>query len=556
MNAAAIRHDTVLLFRQPLARNIIRFRILTASEDIAQCSIVCWKRSAPKKRFTFSLQIRAQDRQNAEWVVETVFPEEAHYIKYFFRLKDREGEEGFWSERGFTKEEPIEGFFELLQVNPTDVIAPVEWAVGAVYYQIFPERFARGDYLPKSHPLEKWDAEPTRENYLGGDLAGIRKNLPYLQKLGVDCLYLTPIFQGDFNHKYATTDYFAIDPDFGTEAQLKALVEEAHARGMRVVLDGVFNHAGVHFAPFRDLMQNGERSRFRDWFYPKRYPIAVDAACYECVGDYPYMPRLNTANSEVQGFILSVMRYWIRRTGIDGWRLDVADELDAGCVRYLRSRLRAEYPQALLLGETWGDAARMLNGNDQFDTVMNYLFRDAMVEYFARGAIDARELDCRLQRILMKYPQETALCLYNCLSSHDTARFLTEAKGETWRLKLAIAFQMLFPGSPALYYGEEIGMMGENDPGCRAGMQWQRQDKELLGWVTELIRLRHGHEAIRLGAYRTLLCDGPKQLFVFERAYQNDRVIAAFNAGDANQDFAAAAGSVTVPARAVKIIIP
>ena len=418
MNAAAIRHDAVLSFRQPLARNTIRFRILTASEDIAQCSIVCWKRSVPDKRFTFSLQIRAQDGQNAEWVVETVFPEEAHYIKYFFRLKDKEGGVGFYSERGFTEEEPSAGFFELLQVNQADVAAPPEWAVGAVYYQIFPERFARGDYLPKSHPLEKWDAEPTRENYLGGDLAGIRQKLPYLQRLGVDCLYLNPIFQGDFNHKYATTDYFAIDPDFGTEEELKVLVEDAHARGLRILLDGVFNHTGIHFAPFRDLLENGERSRFCDWFYPKRYPIAVEAACYECVGDYPYMPRLNTANHQVQGFILSVMRYWIRRAGIDGWRLDVADELDAGCVRYLRRQLRAEYPQALLLGETWGDAARMLNENDQFDTVMNYLFRDAMADYFARGAISEPELDHRLQRMLMKYPQETTLRLYNLSLIH------------------------------------------------------------------------------------------------------------------------------------------
>jgi len=556
MNAAAIRHDSVLLFRQPIARNIVRFRILTASEDITQCSIVCWKRTTPEKRFTFSLKIRAQDGQSDEWVVETVFPEEAHYIKYFFHLKDREGGEGFYSERGFTREEPFQGFFELLQVNAADVIAPPEWAMGAVYYQIFPERFARGDYLPKSHALENWNAEPTRENYLGGDLAGIRKRLPYLQRLGVDCLYLTPVFEGDFNHKYATTDYFAIDPDFGTEAELKALVEDAHARGLRILLDGVFNHTGVRFAPFRDLLENGERSRFRDWFYPKRYPIAIDAACYECVGDYPYMPRLNTANRQVQGFILAVMRYWIRRVGIDGWRLDVADELDADCVRYLRRELRAEYPQALLLGETWGDAARMLNENDQFDTVMNYLFRDAMADYFARGAIDARELDRRLQRLLMKYPQETTLCLYNCLSSHDTARFLTEAGGEGWRLRLAIAFQMLFPGSPAVYYGEEIGMTGGNDPGCRAGMQWERQDQELLQWVTELIRLRHAHEAIRLGAYRTLLCDSQRQLFVFERAYQNDRVIAAFNTGGESQDFAAAGGSIPVPARAVKIIIP
>ena len=365
MNIAAIEHVPVLLFRQPIARNTIRFRLLTARNDIERCSLVCWKRSEPLHRTEWPLQIRTQDQAHAEWTAEVTFPEEAHYIKYFFRLTGLSGEERFYCEHGVSDGEPASGFFELLQVNTGDVIAPPEWAMGAVYYQIFPERFVRSGTTAHSHPLDPWNAPPTRENYLGGDLTGICQKLPYLEELGVDCLYLTPVFAGDFNHKYATTDYFAIDPDFGTEEELATLVRQAHERGMRVLLDGVFNHTGIHFAPFADLMANGPRSRFRDWFYPKRYPITVDAACYECVGDYPFMPRLNTANPQVQAFILSVMRYWINRTGIDGWRLDVADELDPGCVRYLRRQLRAEYPDALLLGETWGDATRMLCENDQ-----------------------------------------------------------------------------------------------------------------------------------------------------------------------------------------------
>lgn len=555
MNIAAFEHVPVLSFRQPIARNAIRFRLLTARNDIERCSLVCWKRSDPLHRTEWPLQIRTQDQTRAEWTVEVAFPEEAHYIKYFFRLTGLSGEERFYCEHGVSDTEPATGFFELLQVNPADVIAPPEWAMGTVYYQIFPERFARSGYTVPSHTLVPWDATPTRENYLGGDLEGIRQKLPYLQELGVDCLYLTPVFAGDFNHKYATTDYFAIDPDFGTEEELATLVRQAHERGMRVLLDGVFNHTGIHFAPFADLMANGPRSRFRDWFYPKRYPITVDAACYECVGDYPFMPRLNTANPQVQAFILSVMRYWLERAGIDGWRLDVADELDPGCVRYLRRQLRAEFPEALLLGETWGDATRMLCENDQFDTVMNYLFRDAMMDYFAHGAIDEEQLDARLGHMLMKYPQETALCLYNCLSSHDTARFLTEAGGECWRLKLAVAFQMLFPGSPAVYYGEEIGMQGENDPGCRAGMTWDRMDEELLTWTRRWIRFRREHEVIRKGKYRTLLADRQKGLFVFERASQEERIVAVFNRSAQPQDFAAAGGTVTVPAHAVEIII-
>lgn len=554
MNFAAIRHESVLLFRQPVARNKVRFRLLTAREDVSQCQIIFWKRSQPETRWTQSLSIRTQDQTQTEWLTEVHCPEEAHYLKYFFHLWDTQGRETFYCEQGFLDHEPQNGFFELLQVNPGDVIHPPRWAQGMVYYQIFPERFARGGDWAKRHPLEDWHTPPTRENFLGGDLPGITQKLPYLQELGVECLYLTPIFAADFNHKYATTDYFAIDPDFGTEEDLRALVQSAHQKGIRVVLDGVFNHAGVHFAPFQELMANGENARYRDWFYPKRFPIQVDAACYECVGDYPYMPRLNTANEQVQQFILSVMRYWIQRCGIDGWRLDVADELDTGCVQFLRRRLRAENPETLLLGETWGDATRMLCTGDQFDSVMNYLFRDAMVDYFAHGSISEQQLDHRLQHMLMKYPQESCLCLYNCLSSHDTARFLTEAGGEAWRLRLALAFQMLFPGSPALYYGEEIGMMGENDPGCRAGMAWDHPDGELLQWTKQLIAFRRSHEAIRTGGYRTLACDNEKKLFAFERSNEKETVIVLFNTGDREQDFAAPTGCIRIPGRAVKII--
>lgn len=555
MNVGAIRHESLLLFRQPIARNKIRFRLLTACNDIARCSITCWKRSVSDQRFTTLLHIRTQDQQTTEWITEIEFPEETHYIKYFFQLTDLNGNAVYYSEYGCSREEPAAGYFELLQVNETDIISPPVWARGAVYYQIFPERFARGIVTAKSHALDAWDAQPTRDNYLGGDLEGIRKRLSYLQKLGVDCLYLTPVFEGDFNHKYATTDYFRIDPDFGTEEGLKTLVSQAHECGIRILLDGVFNHTGIHFAPFADLVKKGESSAYRGWFYPKRFPIAFDAACYECVGDYPYMPRLNTANPNVQQYVLSIMRYWIEHTGIDGWRLDVADELDVSCLQYLRRELRRDYPDALLLGETWGEAGRMLNGNDQCDAVMNYLFRDAMVDYFALGVINEEELDHRLERMRMKYPEETVHCLYNCLSSHDTPRFLTVAKGEKWRLKLALAFQMLYPGSPAVYYGEEIGMQGENDPSCRAGMEWEHQDEELLEWTKEMILFRHQHGAIRNGSYRTLCKDKQKKLFAFERASGTETIVAVFNSDDISQDFTAeAAGTFTIPAHAVKII--
>ncbi|MDD3212888.1 MAG: alpha-amylase family glycosyl hydrolase, partial [Eubacteriales bacterium] len=272
-------------------------------------------------------------------------------------------------------------------------------------------------------------------------------------------------------------------------------------------------------------------------------------------GDYPYMPRLRTANPEVREYLLRVMLHWLAEANIDGWRLDVADELDNSTLRYLREGVKARYPNALLLGETWGDASRMVCEGDQLDCAMNYLFRDAMVDFFAKERIDAEMLANRLGHMLMKYPDAVNLRMYNCLDSHDTARFLTEANGETERLKLAIAFQMLFPGSPALFYGDELGMAGENDPGCRGGMAWNHPDAELLDWTREMIALRRQSEAVRRGSYRALPC-GDGDVFAFERRMPGERLTAVFNRSGSQKtlDFADGVGTVTVPPRSVKII--
>lgn len=193
-----------------------------------------------------------------------------------------------------------------------------EWAKGQVYYQIFPERFKNGDTANDPEGCVPWGTPPTPENYMGGDLKGILEKLPYLRSLGVDCIYLNPIFQGDFNHKYATTDYFHVDPAFGTEEDLRELISQLHASGMKLLLDGVFNHTGIHFPPFADLLEKQEASAYRDWFHVTKFPIETTPHHYECVGAYPYMPKLNTANPEVREYILSVMEYWIREFHIDG----------------------------------------------------------------------------------------------------------------------------------------------------------------------------------------------------------------------------------------------
>ena len=522
-----------------------------AAGDLLSCDLIWWKRTEPNRRSRVPLEPGRDDGCRQHWQAEVAFAEETHYIKYGFQVTDTAGRRKWLCAYGLMEEAGEPGSFELLQVNQTDVLRAPDWAGGCIYYQIFPERY---DRVGKSErQTAPWNAAPTRENYLGGDLRGIIGRLDYLSGLGVECLYLNPVFEGDYNHKYATTDYFRIDPIFGTEADLRELVEKAHARGIRILLDGVFNHVGIHFPPFQDLIEKGGASRYRDWFYPKRCPMEISADCYECVGDYPYMPRLNGANPEVRAYVERVLLYWLERAKTDGWRFDVADELDRHAVTGWREAVKRRYPDALMLGETWGDASRLL-GPDGFDSAMNYLFRDATVDFFAHGAIDAQGLRTRLEGMLMRYPDEINAVMYNLIGSHDTARFLTEAGGEKWRLRLAMAFQMLFPGSPAIYYGDEIGMEGENDPGCRGGMAWDRQDAGLLAWEKEMIALRKRHPALRRGSYRALTAK--EHVFGFVRELGDDRVASFFNRGDASAtvDFTEAGEPVHIPPRSVKII--
>ena len=553
MKTSAIRHLSFYPFVQPLARDKALFRLDAAYRDLSAAELIWWKRTEPENRHAIPMVIRYEDQNTTQWTSCADFSEEAHYIKYAFKLNDTDGKTWWLNSLGIQDVFTLEGSYEILQINDTDIISVPDWAKGCIYYQIFPERFARGTEIRKD--LADWDSVPTRDNYMGGTLPGICDKISYLRDLGVECIYLNPIFLADFNHKYATTDYFQIDPLFGTEQDLISLVDIAHRNGIKIILDGVFNHVGIHFAPFEDLVRNGEDSQYREWFYPKRFPIENTPECYECVGDYPYMPRLNGANSDVRKYVRDVLLYWLDHAHIDGWRFDVADELDRHAVTWWREEVKKKYPDAVLLCETWGDASNML-GPDGFDCAMNYLFRDAMIDYFAHGSITESIFSNRLMNMLMRYPDQMNMAMYNCLGSHDTARFLTECGNEEWRLKQAMAFQMLFLGSPAIYYGDELGMTGENDPGCRGGMIWEHPDQNLLTWEKELVQVRKEHESIRKGSYEPLIADDQAHLFAFKRSLGSDYVIAVFNSGETSHhlDFTEAEESVDVQPHSVKII--
>ncbi|MCI9464052.1 MAG: glycoside hydrolase family 13 protein [Lachnospiraceae bacterium] len=521
MKKEAVYHNGTEEFVYPISRNQLIFRIRTARKEIAKCQIIYWNRDDNKIKKQ-DMECFARDELFDHFQCRIDFTRVARYQRYYFILEETNGEEWYFSAYGVSQTPPDSGFFEYLYANGNDVVTAPDWAKGVVYYQIFPERFCDGGRKEKTVDFESWGSRPTRENYMGGNLEGIRTKIPYLKELGVECLYLNPVFAGDFNHKYATTDYFRIDPLFGTNEEFREFVRQCHEQNIRVVLDGVFNHTGVHFPYFQDILEKQEESAYKNWFLIEKYPAAVtDAdAAYECVGAYPYMPKLNTADVEVREYIIKIMDHWLGEYQIDGWRLDVADEVDSTVWEMARLVLKEKYPACILIGETWGYGGRMLRG-DQLDSVMNYLFRDAVWDYFGKKSISAETFDSRINKIVAGYKSETCHLLYNLIDSHDTERFLYICGGSLEILKLAAAFQMFFIGSPAVYYGDEVGITGQNDPDCRKCMIWDEQaDQELLQWYKKLIFLRKTHVCIRKGRYRTILADDQNDTFAFCRIYE------------------------------------
>ena len=332
MDHAAVAHRATAEYIYPKSRNSLAVRLFTARGDVDEAALLWWERGEtdPAERRETAIRPVLRDRWRDCHEAEIVTEHISAYIRYCFRL--RSGSLELWyGPNGFRDTEPgmDEDFFEFLWPNPEDGFKAPDWSSGQVYYQLFPERFKNGDPSLTPEGADAWGAAPTRENFMGGDLRGIREKLPYIASLGATCLYITPVFEAPSNHKYDTVDYYRIDPHFGTEEDLSALASDAHALGIRVLLDGVFNHCGYWWPPFQDVVKNGEASGYRDWFFINSYPVTHETRTYDCVGHYKWMPKLNLANPELRRYFIEVGKHWLRVSGADGWRLDVADELPA-----------------------------------------------------------------------------------------------------------------------------------------------------------------------------------------------------------------------------------
>ncbi|MCZ8536134.1 glycoside hydrolase family 13 protein [Paenisporosarcina quisquiliarum] len=418
-------------------------------------------------------------------------------IRYGFELYSND-ERVLFTEKGFYEDIIYDSgyYFCFPYLHASEQFNPPEWVKDTVWYQIFPDRFFNGDKLNDPKDVQPWGkVEPSANNFFGGDLKGIEQKLDYLVTLGINGIYLTPIFTAPTNHKYDTIDYFSIDPQFGTKEDLKSLVESCHARGIKVMLDAVFNHCGFYFPPFQDVLEKGSESEFVDWFYPHSLPLQKgERPNYEAFAFVPQMPKLNTQNPHVKKYLLDVAAYWIKEFDIDGWRLDVANEVDHQFWREFRYVVRNEKPDIYILGEVWHDSMPWLYG-DQFDAVMNYPFTTNVLQLFASQKMSAMDFMDSMTSVVQSYPNNVMDVTFNLVGSHDTSRILTECQDDVRRVKLIYLLMYTSIGSPCMYYGDELGMTGGQDPGCRACMEWEegKQNTDLLAHVTKCISLRKQH---------------------------------------------------------------
>jgi cyclomaltodextrinase len=460
-------------------------------------------------------------------------------LKYGFLLQ-KDNERIWMTESDFQTNRPENPnkLFEFPYINRVDVFTPPAWVKDTVFYQIFPERFANGDPALDPKNVQPWGGTPAPDNFFGGDLQGVIDHLDHLSELGITGIYFTPVFTATTNHKYDTEDYMSIDPHFGDTETLKKLVDACHERGIRVLLDAVFNHSGKTFAPFMDVLEKGEASRYKDWFHIRRYPLDVvdGIPAYDAFAFEPMMPKLNTENPEVKEYLLKVAEYWIKETGIDGWRLDVANEVDHEFWRDFRKVVKKANPDAYILGEIWHESAPWLEG-DKFDAVMNYPFTDAVLDFFVLETLDAEGFANSIGKQLSRYPLQASEVAFNLLDSHDTPRLLTLANGSKHKMKLAALFQFTFMGTPCIYYGDEIGMDGGGDPDCRKCMEWDRekQDRSLFDFYRRLIEIRANHPALRTGTIKFLEAASHGTKLAYERRLGDEIVIVMINTDETAQ---------------------
>lgn len=543
-----VEHKAMAPYAYPLDGETLRVIVRAEKGALKSVTVVYGDRYAPvEKNEAVAMERVAADATHDYFQAKLRL--RPPRFRYAFLLDD--GVQRMWlTEAGLSDSPPRQRFFMYPYINAADLYDIPDWVVDGMVYQIFPERFANGNPANDPPGVRPWsDDRPTPTSFYGGDLEGIIQQLPHLEELGVTVLYLTPVFESPSNHKYDTTDYYRIDPHFGDEETLKELVRQCHARGIRVILDAVFNHSGFDFFAFKDVREKGADSPYADWFHIEDFPVQVSPTPnYETFANgIAFMPKLRTETPALRKYLLDVARYWIEKCDIDGWRIDVANEVDHAFWREFRQVVKSVKPDAYIVGEVWHDGLPWLLG-DQFDGVTNYPVREACIDFFAKNRIAADNFAHALTKNLFAYPLQALQASWNLLGSHDTERFMTACGGDERKAALAAVFVMTWVGMPLVYYGDEIGMEGDNDPDCRRPMIWERGgengtarsgrrwNEQLFQLYKRLIQLRRDMAALRRGEARIVHADPVTNTIVYRRGYERDGVYIALNNSPRTQE--------------------
>ena len=507
MQLAALRHRTESEDSFVVDPKHVRVRFHTAKNDVEKVIVHYCDNYLPLKfAETAEMEKIGEGQVEDYWGITLDAP--YHRLKYTFEVIGKDGTSVVYGDRAISDDikDAINedgSYFKIPYCHEIDMVKTPDWVKKTVWYQIFPERFANGDKSNDPKNVKPWNPtdHPGREDYYGGDLQGVLDHLDYLQKLGINGLYFCPIFKASSNHKYDTIDYLQVDPEFGDKDLFAKVVNEAHARGMKIMLDAVFNHLGDQSMQWQDVVQNGSKSRFADWFHINEYPVeqyrnplkGEKNPQYDTFAFEEHMPKLNTANPEVQDFLLEIATYWVKYFDIDAWRLDVANEVDHHFWKKFHKAVTDIKPDFYIVGEVWHSARPWLNG-DEFTGVMNYPYTLQIEDHFFKHKLTADQMTTRLTDQLMKYPDSTNEAMMNMLDSHDTARILTVAKGDQDLALQALTFEFMQKGSPCIYYGTEMEMAGDNDPDCRKPMDWSKEDGPVWQRVHKLIKFRLAHD--------------------------------------------------------------
>ena len=532
MNKYAVFHilDTPYSYGKDKDTLVVRVRV--ARNDVKECYIYYkdrydWESPYSKK----SMNVVAETEFFTYYQTEiSVF---RNRYRYYFEFIDMNEESFQYNERGFVNPEfkyNDMNSFQFPYIAEEDLYKEVNWLQESVVYQIFPDRFHNGDPSIDVEGIGQWGkGKIHKRSIYGGDLRGIIDKLPYLEELGVNLIYLTPIFKSDTNHKYNTEDYFSIDPQFGTLEEAKELVEKAHNLGIKIVFDAVFNHSGSDFFAFKDLIENQQESQYKEWYFVDSWPVKKSKnKYYTFANGCDNMPKLNTNNKEVREYLLKVGEFWIKEIGIDGWRLDVCDEVGHEFWREFRKRVKDAKSDAIIIGEIMHEANSFLKG-DQLDGIMNYPFKNAIIDFFAKGIINGREfLDIMAENRVL-YMDSITRQMWTLIGSHDTKRVYNECYGNVNRIKLAIAYQFLYIGVPYIYYGDEVGLDGGDDPENRKCMicEAKKQNRELFDFYKNMINIRRNNKVFIYGDFEEVYCKN--NIIAFKRILDCEEILCVFN---------------------------